>query len=201
MDHPGVVDGLERGGQLGAERGDLRGRERSAAHQVRKRLSLDQLHHEERLLVVGADVVDGHQPGVVQAREDARLALVPLVQRLVTDVGPGQLYGDLSGEELGGGAVDVTHAASAEPLTEAVTADQDARPGRVVGAVHESLLLTNRKPPVDAHRGRKACGGSACWTSFLRCRADAVRKKVCLRPFPAMAGWVPWFLPSRTGMA
>ena len=78
VDDPGVVDGLERGGQLPTERGDLRGRQRSAADQVRERLSLDQLHHEERLLVVRADVVDRHQPGVVEPGEDTGLALVPL---------------------------------------------------------------------------------------------------------------------------
>ena len=111
------------------------GLERAPADQLGEGLALDQLHHEERLLVLRADVVDRDQAGVVEPGQDPGLALVTQVQRVVADVGAEHLDGDLPGQDLVGGAVDVAHPAAPEPLAEQVAPGQQPRTG-CAAAVH-----------------------------------------------------------------
>ena len=138
------------------------GLERAPADQLGEGLALDQLHHEERLLVLRADVVDRDQAGVVEPGQDPGLALVTQVQRVVADVGAEHLDGDLPGQDLVGGSVDVAHPATPEELAEQVRRP-DGSPGRVC-CCSQTLLLTMAKPRVSARWDAKPCVPSTCWT-------------------------------------
>ena len=74
MDDTGLVGGGEAVGDLAAEADDLaRGQRRAEA--LAEALALDQLHDQERVAVLVADVVDGDEIGVAQRRGRPRLLL------------------------------------------------------------------------------------------------------------------------------
>jgi len=137
---------------------DLRrdcGRERaSVANDVRQAGRVDQLHDDERLVVLLDDVVDGHHRGVGEPGGRPRLPEDPRAQHTPLVLGrPGRevdlLHRHVPLEERVTGPPDDAHAAPADRLDERVAAaDEPLRrlsshrtPSRVL---HRAAALTRR---------------------------------------------------------
>ena len=87
-------------------------------------LAVEQLHDDERLALVLADVVDRADVRMVQRRGGARLALEALERlRVARQLARQELERDLAAEARVLGAVDDTHAAAAEPVEDAVVGE------------------------------------------------------------------------------
>ena len=98
---------------------------------LRERLSLEQLHGDEVLALVLVDRVDGADPGVVERRGRARLALEALEGgRVGGELGGQELERDVPAELRVLGLVDDAHAAAAELRDDPVVGDglADHRP-------------------------------------------------------------------------
>src|SRR6185312_1649213 len=101
-------------------------------HPVAGGVPVDELHRDEHLIAKGADVVDGDDVGVRQARDGLRLAqraLPPLAHAdAVLDARAQQLDGDLVIQLGIEGGVDLAHPAA--PQESQYDVATDARPPR-----------------------------------------------------------------------
>ncbi len=89
-----------------------------------QRLAVEQLHHEEPLAVVLADVEERADVGVVQRRGDACLALEAFDRlRIARQLRREEFDGNLPAEPRVLGAIDHSHAAAAEFFDDAVVRD------------------------------------------------------------------------------
>jgi hypothetical protein len=75
------VGGIERVGDLNSPFHDLIDRQGTTGEAVSERGSLEQLHDDEVMAFVLADVMNGADVRVIEGRGRARLALEPLLQR------------------------------------------------------------------------------------------------------------------------
>ncbi len=115
MDDAPFVGRRERLGDLRAEGGGLARRERPAGEALPQVLPLDDLHHEVRLPVLLADVVDRDDPGVVQSRRGAGLLdEAGEALGIPQDVLRQDLDRHLAREAAVAGTVDLSHAAGPE---------------------------------------------------------------------------------------
>jgi hypothetical protein len=71
---PGGVRGIERVGDLDAEIEHALERQRTTRDFLLQRVAVEQLHHDEGLAVVLADVVNHADVRMIQRRGDARFA-------------------------------------------------------------------------------------------------------------------------------
>src|SRR5207244_9571667 len=100
----------------------LGGRQRAALQRVGERFALEELHDQERLPVVVADVEELADVRVAQAGRGAGLADEALAGRGVAGVADG-LDGHLAPQPLVLGGVDYAHATLAQLADDAVGAD------------------------------------------------------------------------------
>jgi hypothetical protein len=99
-----------------------RQRERRApVHELAQRFTGDELHRDERLILVRADVVDRDDVGVLQPGRQPCFAEEPLPQ--VGAVDPQHLQGDLALRHRVERQVEHAHATVRNALTELVAAD------------------------------------------------------------------------------
>ena len=140
VERPARVERRERREHLARERHRLGDGQRPALEAIGERLALEQLHGDEQLPAVLADLVDLAHVRVVDARRGARLAPEALAGRLV---GLGdRLDRDLAPEALVLGGEDDAHAALPEPVEDAVAAEpvriaRGGRRGRPAQPVHQ----------------------------------------------------------------
>ena len=115
------VSGVERIGQLRAELEHFVERQPAARDAILQRLPVEQLHHHELLAALRADVVEGADVRVIEARDHLRFALEALVR---VGVGVGlvgqELDRHLAAEARVFRFVDDAHAAGAEPRQDLV---------------------------------------------------------------------------------
>ena len=130
MDDALRVCRIERVGDFDAELDDPIELERVSLDEMFERPPFEQLHHEELLPLVLADVVDRADVRVIQRRRRARLALKALRgRRVARQLGRQELDGDLPAEANILGAVDDAHAAAAKLLEDPVMRDGLAKHG------------------------------------------------------------------------
>jgi hypothetical protein len=121
MDDIAAVRGVERIDNLHGEVEQFLVRQRLAANPVLQRLALEQFHHDERLAVVLADLVNHADVGMIQRRRGARFAREALERRLVLRHFRGQeLQGDGSAERHVLGFVHHAHTPAAEAVLYAI---------------------------------------------------------------------------------
>ena len=108
-----AVGMLERRTELGADFGELAVAELSGGGELAQVRPLDQLADQVGAPVVAAELVEGDDPGVVEAGRRVRLAHHPLGV-LTLD----RLDGDPAAEALVPGAMDGAVAAAADPLAD-----------------------------------------------------------------------------------
>ena len=157
MHDAGFVRDLEGVGQLGRYVDDLLGVGASGRHPVLQRRAFEQLHHQERLALVLAEVVDGADVGVVECRRGTSLALEAL-ERLdvLRHAGRQELDRHLAGEVQVLGAVDDTHASAAEPGQDSVMGNRRAdhistlRVSRFYRAATSTLRTLDGPTPLSA---------------------------------------------------
>ena len=133
MDDALLVGLLERLRHLLRNRKGLLHGHRPALQSLGEVFAFDQLEHEEELAVRLLEAVDGGDAGVIERREQLRLAAEagqPL--GVLRHLGGEHLESDLAPELRVGGAVHLAHAAGAERGGDAVVrerlADQDRSP-------------------------------------------------------------------------
>ena len=118
-----------------------------------QRLAFDQLHRDEMLAVVLADVVDGADVGVIQRRGRARFAPQPFRSLRVRDeVWRQELEGDGATESGVSGAIDHAHAAGAQRRLDAIVPDRLADRGgsnyrRAAPSIGSGLVATVASRP------------------------------------------------------
>ena len=129
VDDPLDVSRVERVRDLGPElRHPLRG-QRGLPEELLEGRPLEQLEHEEGLVLVGPDVVEDADVGVVQAGDGRRLALEPLHgARGAGARGMEELEGDLAPEARVARPVDDAHAAAPQAARHLVVRDNSAFP-------------------------------------------------------------------------
>jgi hypothetical protein len=147
----------EAGGaqDLDADVDDLRGRERAlVAHQLLERAPLEELHRDVVGPIPRPAVEDLDDVRVLETRRRRGLAAEALDELLVRGEAPVQdLQRDLAPELLVIGAVDVRHAARADPGRDAI-APVDQR----LGGDALAQRITHRAPPTPASRSaRPSC--------------------------------------------
>jgi hypothetical protein len=121
---PARVRSVERVGDLDPELEDLRRRQRPLPDPLLQRPPLQVLHHQERLALVLADVVDGADVGVVERRGGHRLALEALARGLVVEqLLRQELERHRAVEPRVLRPANDAHAAATEPLEDAVVGD------------------------------------------------------------------------------
>ncbi len=119
-----AVRGVERVRDVDRDVDDPIDRQRAGAEDLVQGGAVDQLHHDEAAAVMLADVVERADVGVVQRRGGARLALEALRGQRVGGGRLGQeLHCDVAAEPEVLPPVDDTHAASAQPIDNAVVRD------------------------------------------------------------------------------
>ena len=154
---PRRVERRERREHLARERHRLGDGQRSALQAIGERLALQQLHGDEQLAAVLADLVDLAHVRVVDARRGARLAPEALAGRLV---GLGdRLDRDLAPEALVLGREDDAHAALPEPVEDAVAAE----PLRVARRPAGGSSRAARPPAVAAAPSGTSPRKGAAW--------------------------------------
>ena len=120
-----LVSRVERVGHLDRVVEEPIGGHGAAPDHVLEGFPLHHLHHDEGLPFVLPDVVDRADPGVVQARRQARLALEALESGCVGGEPLGkELEGDLATEVAVGGGVDDSHPAASELLQDPIVTDR-----------------------------------------------------------------------------
>ena len=144
---------MGRGQRLGHLADELhqRGQGGTPGRETPQRLPLDQLHDEEGLALVLADVVDRTDVGMVQGGGGAGLALEPLQALGILGILLGQeLEGHAAAEAGILGLVDDPHAAASQWLQGAVVgdglADRDGARIAAVGAGHPWSRLCSLQP-------------------------------------------------------
>jgi hypothetical protein len=149
VEHAVRVRVRERAAQPEDELRDLVRRESAALREhVLQRLALDELHHEVRSASLGdAEVDDGDDPWVAQARQDLGLAdearLEPRRGRPGAACAIDQLYGDRAIQAELPRAPDRAHRALADRRFEGVPAVQDLGRGAVAHGRRESQSATS----------------------------------------------------------
>jgi hypothetical protein len=127
VDDPGLVGGLERAGDLGAELGHPLDRQRPArSDQVGQGGGADQLHHDEGAALVLDDVVQGDRARVVEPGRGPRLPHHPRLGRAAILLGHGRrehhfFDRDLATQHRILGTPDHTHPSPPEGSTEHIT--------------------------------------------------------------------------------
>ena len=117
--------GFEPGRELRTELQDLALRHRSRGEPRIECLAGDALEHQEVHPVLGVEVVDGDDIGVVELGERQRLAAEALPRHLVGQrAGRQQLERDVALQALVMGGVDDAHAARADLLEHAIMAQR-----------------------------------------------------------------------------
>ena len=148
----GLVQCLERGEHALRERQHLRERERPALEAARQRLALEQLHRDEEVARVLADVVDLADVRVLDARGGARLAPEALARRVV---GLGdRLDGDAAAQALVFRREHDAHAALSEPVQDPVA----AQPLRVAAGGRSRAAQAVHQAAEQAAAARRAFG-------------------------------------------
>jgi hypothetical protein len=110
----------------------LADRQRARAKAIAERFALEQLRDDEGGAVVGADVVNGQDVGMVEARGGARLLLEALQPVGVAGERRRQhLDGDVAAQAGVASTINLAHSACANPLEHLEVAD--------LGADHEDL--------------------------------------------------------------
>ncbi len=97
------------------------GQRRRAVDELAEGFTGDELHRDERLILVGADVVDRDDVGVLEPGRQPRLAQEPLAQVVAVD--PQDLEGDLALGHWVERQIEHAHATVRNALTELVAAD------------------------------------------------------------------------------
>ena len=148
VDHAGVVRGGERRGHLLDQRQRVRRPHPAGALEaLGERLAGEQLHREEREVLVVEDVVD---PAHVRVRHRAREVDLPQEPvhrpRIARDLRPDRLERDPLVEDLVLGLVDLAHAAARDEAHDAESSredlvDRDARAARGPAARHDRRLI------------------------------------------------------------
>jgi hypothetical protein len=112
---------FECGGDLQAILQHARNRQRSPSDHPVERLSLDELHDDERVVVLLFDVVDGDDVRMIQRRGCARFVKEP-AQTAGVDAGVSRQRFDRDGAAQTGirRPIDHTHAAAADFFPEAI---------------------------------------------------------------------------------
>ena len=124
MDDADVMRVVETGADLLDEGQLLRQRERlPPLDQLAERRPVHVLHRDERLMVVVADLVDGHEVFVSQVRGGARFPQEPLQQLLVGHRLPEHFDGDVAIEIRIAAQIHRAHAAVPETAHDVVLGD------------------------------------------------------------------------------
>jgi len=132
VDDAAGVRGVETVGDLDAEIEHAVERQRSARDLLLQRVAVEQLHHDELLALVLADVVNRADVRVVERRGHARLASEPIERlRVGGEIRGQELQRDLAAQADVFGAVHHAHAARAEPLQDLVVTDQGTKHSRL----------------------------------------------------------------------
>ena len=112
--------------------------------ELAERFTGDELHRDERLILVRTDVVDRNDVGVLQAGRQPGFAEEPLAQIVAVD--PQHLEGDLA---LGDGVerqIEHAHATVSNALTELVATDCRGRRGQCADYTHRSPRRPRARP-------------------------------------------------------
>jgi hypothetical protein len=126
-----VVRVLERVADLGHDRQGLARREAALAHQPAQVRALDELHQQEPALARLAEIVDAHDAGMVEPREQACLAQEALGEaRVPGRAGREDLERDVAVELPVPRAVDDPHAALADELADLEQRERAGELGR-----------------------------------------------------------------------
>ena len=124
MDDAAAMRGVERLGDLNREVNHPRRRQRPILDQVLEGPPFEQLHHDERLPVVLAELVNRTDVRVLQGGSEPRLALEPRQPlRRRNGFGAQQLDRHLASELFVLGAKHYAHAAFAEAVQQAIVGD------------------------------------------------------------------------------
>ena len=150
---PALVDVAEDGGELGPDRREVVAGDRPGLAVLGQAAALDELEHQERLVVLGdAGVEHGDEERVVEGGQQLHLVGEPGPVGLGGGVHPQQLHGDLALQHGVLGAVDVGHPAAPEQLRQLVAVGQHpAGSGRAGsrtggGVEHGDAVLSRRDP-------------------------------------------------------
>ena len=120
------------------------GQRRATVDELAEGLAGDELHRDERLILVGADVVDRNDVGVLEPGGQPGLAQEPLPQILAVDAQ--DLEGDLALGHWVERQIEHAHATVRNALTELVTADCRGWRGQCADYTHRSP----RRPAASA---------------------------------------------------
>ena len=120
MDHAALVRGGERLRDLGAEIPRSSLRDRPPRDDRGEGFPVHQLHHEKFEPLGGFEVEDRADAGVAELGEGERLATDPFAILGGAPRGPKELERDVPIEPIVVGAIDLAHAAAAEPFHHAV---------------------------------------------------------------------------------
>ena len=137
-----------------AEGGHLAETQWTAQEQFTQRLPADELHDQERPVRLDAEVVHGHQTGMVQPGQQARLLMEPVLIRS-TGVGLEHLDCDRSAQLRVEGSVDVGHPIAAKMGLQPVPAagqHRSMKAAGVVGVLHASSRCCRYWPLVTARQ-------------------------------------------------
>ena len=127
MDHALPMRVSEGVGHFDRVAHDVTNGQRPADQTLRQGLAVERLHHEERKAIVLADVVQGTNVRMAQARERSRLAFEALAAgRAVGHVPRQDLDRHHSAEPRIDRAVDLAHAAAAEQRVNLIGAEASA---------------------------------------------------------------------------
>ena len=121
VDDAARVGGIQRVGDVNAQFQEVVDGQGPLADAMLQRPAVEQLHHEEPLAVVLADVEERADVGVIQRRGDACLALEAFDRlRIARQLRREEFDGNLPAEPRVLGAIDHSHAAAAEFFDDAV---------------------------------------------------------------------------------
>ncbi len=127
VDDPLGVRGVERIRDLGTQIENRRFRQRAGREERLERLPLEQLHRQEALFFVLAEIVDRADVRVVQRGSGAGLTLESFDRgRIVRQFRGEELQRDMSSEAQILGSIDDAHAAAADLFDHAIVRDGSA---------------------------------------------------------------------------
>jgi hypothetical protein len=120
VDHTAGVGVVERLAQIGPDLPDLAVAEASLPGPARQRVAVDQLGDEQRVAVFFADLIEGHDPRVVEAGGGLGLAQHP---SLLGAAGVDRLDRDRPLEPAVPGLIDDAEPATADPALDQETVE------------------------------------------------------------------------------